>query len=131
MSDSLKCFSCDRPVEELLSFSLNQPSGNSRLILSVCVQTSCPCSFFVCMPAWTFVCSVCVKDSCAFCFLLGPQANSHPACPKCSLLQGISVDCHHPPPLINPSQWQLAQSEMCAAEIYFCFVSVLLNWDSC
>lgn len=81
------------PVPVLWNSSLsmpNVPAGDNRQAEFVCV---CACSPHARVHArclrvleWIFVCDVCVKDSCSFCFLAGPQANAHP-CPKVPFVQ--------------------------------------------
>lgn len=81
-------------VESIVSLQTICPQATiDRLSLTVCV---CVCTLhvhvhahvFVCVPAQIFVCSVCVKDSCSFCSLVGPRAIPHPACPNAPFFRG-------------------------------------------
>lgn len=109
----------------------NVPSGINRQALCVCVCVVCVfvCALhvrarlqvFVCVPARVCVSHVCVKDSCSFCFLVGPRAKSPSSLSKHSFLQGTAIDCHHSPPLINPSRRQSTRSETAAAQNFCLF----------
>ena len=100
-----------------------------RISLSVCVRAHV--HVFVCVPARVFVCRVCVKDSCSFCFLEGPRANPHPACPNAPFFRGqrwtvIVLS----PPLINPSQRQSTHNpKPLLLKMSVCLISELVAQD--
>lgn len=89
-----------------------------RLILSgsACHLHVTAC-IHVCLRACMDICVQCMcQGQLFFLFLSRAWGKSPSSLSKCSFLQGMAIDCHHSPPLINPSQWQSPQSETSVAE---------------
>ena len=113
------------------SFSVNEPSGNTRRAYFKSVSMQNACTWFRLRACMDFG----VRQLCqGQLFLSFPSRASGKflsSLSKCACLQGKAIDCHCFLPLINPPQQQYTQSETSIAGNSVCLISVQAAWDLC